>query len=156
MSIEQTLVSLGGALLIAMITVYLAFWRFKRERLWDRRLITFSDMVESLSEMNRVHGILWDRMAEGRDDETEGAKKYIAELHDRFKTANRKFESASATARLILGPDVEDVIKKFFKGMDHARQTTDYTVHMDREGDALAEALKAILALGRKAHGTNR
>ncbi|MBI3504039.1 MAG: hypothetical protein HY059_04300 [Proteobacteria bacterium] len=151
----KSLIGFLGSAIIAVLAAYiavpLALKRFKSERIWDKQLSTFSDIVESLSEMLRITGIRLDRHVERKDDDNERSKAYLSDLSDRYKKAERKLEGASATARLLLGPEVEKAINRFEKRMEQAAQAFDLFECLDEEGDAIKDCLESILNLAKSA-----
>lgn len=150
-SVMTMILTLGVTTFTAWLTVRLALNRFKSERLWDRQLSTYSDLIEALSEMDRVNGIWLDREMEQRDEN----KEYEAELSERYKTAKRRFESTSATARFILGAEVEAAIKGIEDGIEASRQAQSYFDSIDTAGAAISKGRDRILELARANHRLN-
>jgi hypothetical protein len=154
--IGKALLTMLGTLIVAAITarltVGLALGRFKQERLWDKRLQIYSDLVEALSEMYRTDSILHDFEQEYPRNDSPDRQKYEQEVVDRFKKAKQQVESTAATAKLILTPEVEAVLDEYFSDIQNARNADTYTEHLEMELYGIRKARDAILELGRKSH----
>ncbi len=137
------------AFFTARYTVKLALDRFKNERVFDRGLQVLADLVESLSELKRVTRIQHDRAERNAPEHEE----YEAKLRDRYWSARRQYEAASANARLMLPAEVILVLDA--TDNDYARMNSSSAFVTAEEAfyaelTTLNTALEAMIRLGRK------
>ena len=50
--VYKLIAQLGGALLIARLTVYWALSRFKSEKLWERQSAALSEVLQAVTELD--------------------------------------------------------------------------------------------------------
>lgn len=98
----KLVVSFGGALLLAWLTVGWALKRFQREKTWERRFNAYVDAITAMSEMRAVIG---DRIDDVEFDRsvTEETKR---ERTERYRAATRKLDQVIAIAGLLFKSDV--------------------------------------------------
>lgn len=149
----KILIGLVGAMIVAYLTVTLALGRFKREKLWEKRLAVYSDLFEGMSEMLRVDEIWYRREKEERAENEE----YEAELMERYRKARATTESASALAKLLPDDDVVKIIDEFWMERDASRQqwaVSAFDLLEAYGGDVTAtqKAIAGILKIARNHH----
>ncbi len=142
----KAIASFAGTIVIAGITaliaVYFALKRFKAERLWERRLSIYADLIDALSEKERILGV-WLR---GIENGTTYGASYTQELSDRFSRARLKFENAAAASRLLLGPDADEIIKNYEAELEKSDSSTrsQYDAY-DMDAVAASKAIESLL-----------
>jgi hypothetical protein len=93
--------SLGGALMLAWLTVGWALKRFQREKTWERRFNAYVDAITAMSEMRAVIGDRIDDIEFDRDP-TDEMKK---ERTERYRMASRQLDKVIAVSGLLLKSD---------------------------------------------------
>lgn len=150
----RTIMGLFGALIVAYITVQLAIRRYKTEKLWERRLGIYSDLIEGLTEMQRLDEI-WYYMA---FEDGSRSEEYVTELHSRMKSARSRFDSAAALAQMLLSDEANAILKTFTKERESNSQ--DFLSGNMRESDSHMQDIendqKTIAALIAVAKRENR
>ncbi len=137
----------GGALLIALITVRLALSRYKREKHWERKLQAYSDVLAALGTMNQIiNQWIRDEMRERTQPELED--KHV----QRYASAMQKIEETAAVAALVLGPEVDQLIKNFLTEVHRAvkNDKRSWLSSLEEELSILQKAHVALLKAGKR------
>lgn len=138
----------AGALFIAWRAVQWALGRYKAEKLWERRLAAYTELLTSLSRMNRVLGV-WELEAMNvpqnlSDDE-------VREVRRRYDDARRDLEEAWGVAQLILPTEIAKLLASLSNDIDEARHnSSSWMQAIGEEWAILDKARRTILDIGRK------
>lgn len=152
MSSEQIIfesVKLGAqgvtALAISWLAVRWALARYKKEKVWERRLQAYSEVLAGLAEMLVNTGALFEhfaKIAELTDDQ-------VTRVGERYRTGRRRFVEAAAGAALVLPERTTARIEKLLADMEYTRAPT-AAESEDREYGLLKAAIADLQAFGRK------
>lgn len=145
LEIGKLLIQGAFALFVAHRAVQWALARYKKEKLWERRLAAYSDVVSALGEMRLVSGSLFDHYARISSITDEGQQA----LYDRHRAARRKFDEAAATAALILDARTSDRLQRLVHDLERNSEI-DMAQREDYEYGLYDAALKDIPELGKK------
>lgn len=144
--LSQLLVGLVIALAATWLAVVLALARFKKEKLWERRLATYADLIDALSEMRRILLVWVRREEEGAPDNEE----YEKELRERYHRAKLKFETTAGIARVLLD-DAIPIIKRVEDELESSRgKYATFYESVDSGAHTVHVALKEIQIIARK------
>lgn len=139
-------VQLAGAVLVARLAVTWALKRYKTEKAWDREMEALANVVQALSEMDRV---IFKWMQEYAR-ETEFSDQYSEELETRYREARRKFETTAAAAAILLPKEINEALDN----LDRQLNQGGFTDQWDRftsDSTKIQEALETTIRFG-KAH----
>lgn len=151
----KMLVQLGGALLIARLTVYWALRRFKSERAWERQSTALADLFHALSEIDECN-YAWVR--EAQVDGTPNSE-WSAEMRARYQAASRKMTAVGSIAPLIFSPAISRLIEeyegKILQPFENDEPWIDHIIRQQKfvedERNAIAAAVRAeALSSGNK------
>jgi len=135
-----------GALYIAWQAVRWALKRYKSERHWERRLAAYSDLVSALGAMNRINGI-WEMEEINMRPRTGETND---ELKSRYWEARRRIEETSAVAKLLLSPEVAEILKSLQHELERVPgQVDSHFEQLQAEWPLIETANKQITAIGR-------
>ena len=142
-------VQLAGALIIARFTVNWALDRYKREKLWERRLASYADVVSAIGEMLRINADWYHEAITLRNS----AK--ADEREQRYKEAKRKLDEVRAVGQLLLPPRAVTVLNVLDNDLRLRPHHETFEGHLDFERENLEEALGKFIDIGREDLGIN-
>jgi hypothetical protein len=131
----QFVATLGIGLCAARLTVLWALARYKSEKIWERRIGVYAELVESIGEMREVLGTWEDAEIRHQSISDERAIR----LSDRYASARRRLEAATALAHLLLHPDVAESLEQVAADINRVE---DVTTHPMEEWQAELAILK--------------
>lgn len=134
---------LAGALLVARFAVSWALDRYKREKLWERRLNSYADVVAALGEMLRVNSEWYEEAITHRNEEK------ASEREIRYKTAKLKLNEVSAVGQLLLPPRAQVVLRLLESDLNLRPRHDTYQEALEWQADILTKALDEMIELGR-------
>ena len=144
--IGKLIIQFLGALLIARLAVRWALSRYQTEKMWERRLSAYSDVMAAVGDMKRLNR-LWFEDAVTQKDRPEDVREAQGE---RFKKARRRLNETIATANLLLPKPTQDTLAELDRALSHMPETG-YLDALDQHYSAIQSALKALTAQGRSA-----
>jgi hypothetical protein len=111
----KSLLTFAGAMAIAWVTVKLALGRYKNEKLWERQIGIYADLIESLTVIQRSAKAQYELLFDQDGQLMQGAKPdWIKEaeekLHKRSGEAGSKLSTAISYASLFLGASANKIL----------------------------------------------
>jgi len=141
----------GGACLVGLVTVKLAFSRYKREKLWERNFGVYSDIVSALRQL-RATLLKWELHFKGARKLTEEEQ---TELRDNY--ANEKERLFNALSVGSIGLPLVDVaaIHVLFERMENRPfQTHELLEALEHEIEAIQNCYDYFIPIAREAIGS--
>lgn len=140
-------VKLIGQLIVSLFVTWLAvlwaFRRFKKEKLWEKRLQAYADVAEALGVMQLILG-RWV-------DDLEGLRSYSGKekkaFNYEYRLAKRRFEQTAAVAQLILPKQSASTLNELAQKLE-ANDGLDFNAICEKFG-VIEDALSTLLAQGR-------
>ncbi|WPD22378.1 MAG: hypothetical protein SD837_19590 [Candidatus Electrothrix scaldis] len=132
----QIAVSVGAAFLAA----WLAAKRFKEDRLWEKKMEAYADLVDALHKMKFPPGEHFDAAIGRRDID----KEYSTELWREFSLARRNVLRIAESSSLLLSPELMEVVEEMESRLSNADHETCWEVHLDTQWAAINECLKKV------------
>jgi hypothetical protein len=131
-------------LMIALATAIFAYARYRLEKLWDRKLQAYIDIIEAMHHMKRVVSLEIDAHIEGREISEEGYKEITAH----WKSSNLTIMKFSDIASLIVSKEAEKFFLGFIKEIQNAGAGKDIYFDVIDEQYAIVErGLKIMVEL---------
>lgn len=130
------------------LAVELAFGRYKRERLWERKLQALADVTAAISALWRMND-LW--LQEYQEDERPDASA-LEERGRRFRESEWKLREVAAIARALWIEGVPQVLSAVEASFDEAAVLVDYgdvTEAAELQGKVFQQALAELAEIGR-------
>ncbi|MFC0687615.1 hypothetical protein [Novosphingobium clariflavum] len=143
----KLLFQFGGAVLIAWLAVRWALARYKSEKLWDRRLAAYADVISAVAELERLNE-LWFEEALGSTFDEETTQEQIAS----YTSARRRVRDALAVGWLIMPSRSQNVLndlQRWFDRTSRVRGPSDGSIHLE-EGALVGQALIELKQEGRR------
>ena len=136
-------VQLIGAIIVARIAVKWALDRYKLEKMWERRLAAYVELIISLSEMRIVLALILD--------ETDGElpPDPIANHRERYHSARRRLDEASGQALLVLSRNAADSIATIGFEIELQKRYGSGRSSLDCEHELLGDKMAEIIKMGR-------
>jgi len=131
----------------AIITVRLALRRFRAERIWEKRLEAYIQVVVALNGMLRVVGQWIDEHIE-RHELTEATKEA---RRKQYHECHRKLLEVRAIADLLLSTNTAKLLGDLVNKLDSPARADDYFSSLDAEYGLIREATERIIITGKKA-----
>ncbi|MEH6721959.1 MAG: hypothetical protein V7686_00385 [Qipengyuania sp.] len=141
--ILKLIVQLVGAMIVARLAVNWALDRYKREKVWDRRLSCYSDIVTAIAEMLRVNNEWFDDAAYRRENVAEDGDRAM-----RYKEAKRKFLEVASSGRLLLPKQSTGVLQRLIHDIDSRPKFDFYEDALAHDASVLESALDELIELG--------
>ena len=145
---------LVGAICVSLITAWLtvrwALNRFKSEKIWERRVSAYADVLSALGEMLVPVGAWIDaeHMGVVLSDETSN------EFRERYQTALRKFESVSAMAEFLMGGETAKILIGVVDQLQQSSRNADSFYESNEAAyGIISKAVKQLTELGRRELG---
>ena len=145
----KLIAQLGGALFVARVAVRWALERYKSEKMWERHLAAYVDVVTALAEMKRVLGV-WEeyilRISQPSDEQATAQR-------ERWSAASRRFEEVAATAQLLLPGEIAGLLARAERDLDSAGVNLDEYRANEAQYEVVNSTLKEVISHGRRALG---
>ena len=135
-----------GTCLIAWLAVGWAFRRFKREKLWERRLTAYSELIEALDELARISGIWSQDELLKRDRSAEDQSR----LEDSYRSAALRLRVAEATGRLLLPANSQKTLDQLSEEREAREQIDQLYEMLEHDAATMQAAAKQLACEGRK------
>lgn len=145
----KLVVQVGAAIFVARLAVIWALERYKAEKLWDRRLAAYSDVVASLSEMRKIVSDWADEVL----TRTDSAEEVQNQRREGYQFARRRLDEVLATGQLLLPEVSQDALVEMDLALGRYIPNGDAYTHLDRDLDVITKALVTIVGQGRKELG---
>jgi hypothetical protein len=115
---QNLMVSIVVAIVSAVVTVFLAFRRFRRERWWDRKADAYAAIIEALHHMKR-----------GIEDDIRVFQQYPPKQEDeaskertkKYRQAYEEVHKAVNTGSFLLSKEAVDTLDRFMSDFQKAR-----------------------------------
>lgn len=133
-----------GAVVIARLTVKWALSRYKEEKVWERKLASYSDVIAAVGEMLRVTNEWLD------DEELRRDRPDLNEERSaRYSTARRKLLEVTATGRLLLSSEAQGILAELNHNMDTIPKFDFYEDLLAHQSSVLESSLSELVGIGR-------
>ncbi len=143
-NIATLIAQLVVSLVVTWFAVFWALGRFKKEKLWERRLGAYGDVVMALGAMRMILGRWGDEM-EGLRSYSDEAKKAF---HDEYRLEKRRFEQIVAAAQLILPEQSAKTLDELARQLE-ADEGLDPFDAINSKYALIDDALGVLVAQGR-------
>ncbi len=149
--ILQTLLTCFGALLVASVTVQLAFYRFQKEKRWERRVAAYERLIEALHQMKRAYGhdIRLEMLGKEPADPDEEELKRLGE-------ARRELERAADLGGYLLSKEACTYLESYRKAIAKWHPTITWAEAITTGYDAAHQCLTQIIDIERRDLGFDR
>lgn len=145
--VVKALVQFFGALFIAWCAVRLALARYKAEKLWERKLDAYVNLLTALSRIDRVLGT-WELQAMNIPPELSDVE--VQETRRRYYDARRDLEEAWGLAQLILPPEMANLLQSLRDDISRARgNAVSWMEAIIAEWAVLEDARRKILLIAK-------
>lgn len=134
------------AFFTAFITVRLALRRFRGEKWWERKVETYSRLVEALHSLTEYWSAQADAALLRRDIEEQREKK----LSDSYAHAANELSKATGIGAFIISDEVAETLAKFQKRPQLDLKNYDWFQICDTEYDAHLKTLAEVRKLAKK------
>jgi hypothetical protein len=131
------------------IAVELAFGRYKRERLWERKLQALADVTAAISALWRLNDLWLQDHEDDHSPETSASE----ERSRRFRESEWKLREVAAVARALWIDGVPEVLSTVEASFDEASSIADLgdvTEAYEFQGKVFGEALARLAEIGRQ------
>jgi hypothetical protein len=142
--IGKLILQLAASLVVAWLAVRWAFGRFKKEKLWERQLEAYTDVVTALGTMRMILGRWGDDMEGLRSYSDEAKKAFNVE----YGEAKRQFERTAAVGRLILPEETAKTLDVLVRQLE-ADDGLDPFDAINVKYGIIDDAFDALVAQGR-------
>lgn len=146
--IVQAALVLGAA----WLAVSLALRRYKKERLWDRKIQALADVLASLSAMEYVSKLWLEEEWEPEHQPINSTAR--EERANRYREARWKLREAKSVAQMLWPEDVNAILSELEERIDSAaalaEHTGDYGEASQTEQNAIEEAVRRLVEIGKR------
>lgn len=144
LEIAKLLAQLVVSLVVAWFAVFWALGRFKREKLWERRLEAYANVATALGAMRMILGRWGDEM-EGLRSYSDKAKKAF---NVEYGEAKRQFERTAAVGQLILPEETAKTLNELVRQLE-ADDGSDPFDAINAKYGIIDDAFDTLVAQGR-------
>ncbi|WP_170889293.1 hypothetical protein [Vibrio sp. B1-2] len=136
----QILISIGAAFLAAR----LATSRYRSEKVWDQKMLAYSELIESLHRMKWPISEHLTASLEGRELSDEASDEQWAD----YRAARKDVSKVAEKSSFIVSHEVVDVIADLESGRSKARTSQHWIEHLEIEWNAVDECIDKVKKIG--------
>ncbi|MDG6079736.1 hypothetical protein E3U23_11105 [Erythrobacter litoralis] len=144
--IVRLIAQLVGALLIAWLAVRWALSRYKSEKVWERSLEAYSEILSLLVE---IRGIDHDRLTMLQEADVYAGHPQASEFHSRLSDVQPRLQKAVAKGRLLLPERAQAILIELSAEFDRQRSSSDLEHLLNARYVAVGKAMTALIDFGR-------
>ena len=145
--LEKVAVPIAIGLISAFFAAKFAISKHRREKIWERRVDAYTDLIEALHNVKRVRESMYEAELGGR----EMSDEFQNELWDRSKAARREIERVADHARFLVTPGIGEALSEFEKNMRNALNQQDMWVEvLEAEYNAANSCLEKVKSIASK------
>lgn len=144
--LTNLLISVIVGIATALLTTYLAFKRFRAEKLWEKKVEAYTRLISATHEMKRVRDAEIDAKRRGG----EVAKEYSEKLWQESREAKRTILQLSDAASFLITEEIEVATEALRKELDAALDCDSWLDVLLKEHSALDEYLGKLKAVARR------
>ncbi|MGO6665140.1 hypothetical protein [Rhizobium ruizarguesonis] len=142
---------LSGAAFVGWIAVRWALARYKAEKIWDRRLSAYTEVISAFAQMQRVLAE-WEDVAithrDPSDDET-------SQLRQEYDVAEKSIRAVQGIAELLLPAEISSILQTIERDLYRAAQGADtWFGSIDARWAVIEEAKTKIVKISKSELGT--
>ena len=145
MLLENLFAGITIAVVTSIITVWLAFKRFRSERWWDRKADAYSAIIESLHHMKRYCEKNIDVLESHRDMSDEER----TDLYTKFKEGVKKIEKAKDIGCFIISNEAVKQLDLLLQGLYSAEGARDFYEYLERQLSVINNCLNSICEIAK-------
>lgn len=145
-AVVNLLLSATVGAVTAMLATYLALKRFRAEKLWEKKVDAYTQLIGAAHEMKRTRDAELDALAAGDNDRKEYGKKLWTESHD----AKRLIFRLSDAASFLISEEIERATHELKAALEFSLQSDSWAEIMKKERIALDAYLRRIKDVARK------
>lgn len=135
----------GTAVLVSRFAVRWALTRYKKEKVWERRLAAYSDVQAGLAEMLVTTGAMFEHFAKI----SNMADEQFERMSDRYRAGRRRLEEAAAAASIVLPARTSARIEKLLAAIEASGAPTPAEAE-DHEYGLIKVAIADLRTYGRE------
>jgi uncharacterized protein YeeX (DUF496 family) len=157
--VAKLVAQLGGALVIAWLTVRWALRRYKSEKMWERESVAMFDVLGAIADMKDVNSAWLDQLLRDQNVEEiistdpKAEAERDAALLSRWRDAKRRLDGVSAVASIVLSSMAEEALANLNAKLSQPFE--DYIDDLTSTDVALSTARATLIAIGRKRFGVD-
>ena len=144
--LENILVSVLVGVASALVATYLAFRRFRAEKLWEKKVDAYTRLITAAHEMRRAREAEIDAQRRGTEIPDEYSKRIWTESHD----ARRTLLHLSDAASFLISDEIEAATVALKKSLEHAIEADTWIERLLQEDEALSEYLIRLKSVAKK------
>lgn len=145
------------ALIIAKLAVNWALARYKSEKIWERQLAAYADVVSAIADRK----VVVDRWVFEIEERTHPSEEHQDAQRRRYRAARQRFEDGVAMARLLLPDSTSTALAELERRLDQLadpyedehRALVDESSALKRAVEVLVIEARAYLAIPALARG---
>jgi hypothetical protein len=142
-SVLTPLATLGAAFLGA----WLSPRRYRSERLWDRKLETYTEIFNAINQLQEEYDALWD---EATVNNSALAPEFRSALSDATAKARAQLRKQSRIGSFIISSSAEQLLRTLLAEMDREIAEHDYFEHIDRNAAVIASTALNLKEVARR------
>ena len=134
------------AIVTALISVWLAFRRFRAERFWERRIDSYSRIIDALHSAKAFAEDHFEAEVEG----TKLLPDRVAELSARSLQGKDEVFKAIDTGALLLPQHAIDRLRKYASDVTEASHSRSWPEYLEGQIEATQDCMRDITAIARR------
>ncbi|MFG1375329.1 hypothetical protein [Xanthobacter autotrophicus] len=147
----KLIIQFGGAFFIARVTVNWALYRFKSEKIWEKKILTYTDIISSLYEMKIIneewlHDDLTNR---NRPDRVNKLRR------ENYDKSENKLNVAIALGNLFFSEQLNQTLLETKKRLAHNNANC-FQEEIEHDIEVISSALDAAIMEGKMETNNSR
>lgn len=146
----HTIISIVAGILIAVvsswITVQLSLIKFQKEKLWEKKLESYSNIIESLHNLKEYLSSE-ESFETGERDREHVSKEFLDRLVGKYISSNEAVKKYKDIGELILPSEAILLLEKYYKEIKVERES--YYEHVDETLHATNLCLKEMISFAK-------
>jgi hypothetical protein len=137
---------LAGAAFVGWIGVRWALARYKAEKIWDRRLSAYTEVISAFAQMQRVLAE-WEDVAITHRDPSE---EETSQLKQEYEVAEKSMRAVQGIAELLLPAEISSILQAIERDLYRASQQAEtWFDSIDARWAVIEEAKKKIVEISK-------
>jgi hypothetical protein len=132
--------------LAAWLTAQFALRRFYAEKVWERKIAAYTEIMEALHEMRQWFDTHWDAETEGR----ELSEQTQSRLTENYTQAEQKLQRRVDSEKWIISNECINVLESMQRKLHAADDKTDWFGHLDAGTAAIRSAMRELIPVIRR------
>jgi len=144
--LTNVITALISAFAAAVLTTWFSLWRFRKERWWERKFLSYVAIIEALHDI----GIESDEELEASGTGITISDRRKNELRDKLHGGLNVINKEIHTGEFLLEDDTVEALRSCLREIDDANACVDFISHHEQRSKAVHSCITRVCSLARQ------